>query len=72
MLEDWLRLSEAVKIAKVRLGPRANKALLAAIKEGLIKNGGIMETGPAAIAYRNIHLNTADFMLWLDEEEMLR
>ena len=72
MLEDWIRLSEAVKIAKVRLGPRANKALLAALKSGEIKNGGVMETGPLNVTYRHIHLNTADFMLWLDEEEMLR
>ena len=72
MLEDWIRLSEAVKIAKVRIGPNANAALLAALKEGLIRNGGMMENSLGLLAYRNIHLYTADFMRWLDADEWRR
>ena len=67
MMPDWLPISEAFKIAIGRFGNKkaANKALLRALQDGKIRNGGILENNPNTIAYRNIHLYTNDFMKWL-------
>jgi hypothetical protein len=67
-IPDWLPISEAFKIAIVRFGNRqvANRELIRALQQGLIRNGGIMEDWSDKLAYRRIHLNTDDFMRWLN------
>lgn len=66
-LPDWIPINEAFKIAISRFGNRqtANDALLAALREGKIRNGGIMEDWSDRIVYKNIHLLTDDFMRWI-------
>lgn len=70
---DWMPIADALRTTVAELGvPRAeaSKRLIAALKAGRIRNGGIMEEWSDKMAYRNIHLYTDDLMTWLGQEKL--
>ena len=73
-MDDWVRLSEAVRLAEAWVGSRAvaNRLVMGALQSGTLKAHGTEYMDRWVIGYRRVHLRSDEFMSWLVQQRRVQ